>query len=114
MVKQININNEILTLSFEEVLEKYKGLIVNRCKKYKAYYEFEDMFQMASLGLWKAYERHEYNNGDFTNLAYSYIESHIRWYRQNNKDKSELATAFIKDVSHFESKEGWIEAMGDI
>lgn len=46
-------------LTFEEVLEKYENLIKSLIKSYVINYGYEDMFQVASIGLWKAYKNYD-------------------------------------------------------
>jgi len=62
--------DEVMELTFEEVVKKYKGLIVNLIKKWKFKYEYDDLYQMATWGLWDAYKFHDFNNGNsFGTLA---------------------------------------------
>lgn len=106
---------DVVELTFNEVLDKYKGLIVNLIKKWKFKYEYDDLFQMATWGLWDAYKFHDINNGYcFGTLAGKTIIRYIGWYRQNNNpDKIKRETSSISDVSSYDSQDGYIDTFQD-
>lgn len=107
--------DEIIELTFEEVVKKYKGLIVNLIKKWKFKYEYDDLYQMATWGLWDAYKFHDFNNGSsFGTLAEKTIINYIGWYRQNNNpDKIKRETSSIRDVCSYDSHDGYVDTFED-
>lgn len=59
MKKKLTINHGIIEeLSFEEVFEKYHALLVGAANRWNKY-DFDDMFQTASWGLWEAYTKYD-------------------------------------------------------
>lgn len=105
-------NDDILELTFEEVLEKYRGLLINSIKKYKFKYEFEDLYQVSSLALWDAYEFHDSNNGKlFGSLAIKTIFYYMAPYRIS--DKYERETSQIKNVCSYYSNDGYVDTFID-
>ena len=54
------------------------GLICKIIKKYTAYYEFDDLYQVSIIGIIKAYQNYkEDKNVKFTTYAYKYILSEV-------------------------------------
>lgn len=108
--------DKVEKLSFNEVLEMYKGLIINCIGKWKFKYDFQDLYQMASWGLWDAYKYHDFNNGNcFGTLAEKTIIHYIGWYRQNNnQDKIKRETSKITDICSYDSNFGYIDSFSDI
>lgn len=107
--------DEVMELTFNEVLKKYKGLVVNVIKKWKFKFEFEDLYQMGTWGLWDAYKFHDVNNGNcFGTLAEKTIIHYISWYRQNNNsDKIKRETSNISDICSYDSHDGYIDTFVD-
>lgn len=97
MIKLIKLNNnynEGVLMSFEEVLENCKGLMIEKAKKYghisEVYgeYDFEDLLQEAQVGLYEAYVSYdETKNYKFTTLATRCIENR---YKLIIRDKNRL------------------------
>ena len=108
--------DKVERLSFNEVLEMYKGLIIKCIGKWKFKYDFQDLYQMASWGLWDAYKYHDFNNGNcFGTLAEKTIIHYIGWYRQNNnQDKIKRETSKITDICSYDSNCGYIDSFSDI
>lgn len=104
--------DNVMELTFDEVIKKYKGLIVNLIKKWSFKYEFEDLYQMATWGLWDAYKFHDSNNGNcFGTLAEKTIIHYISWYRQNNnQDKIKRETSQISDICSYDAKDGYLDS----
>ncbi|WDU83271.1 hypothetical protein [Caloramator sp. Dgby_cultured_2] len=57
MVKEklVKINEEYIVVTFDEIFSRYKNLIHNLCKKWQSKLEYADLFQVASIGLYKAF-----------------------------------------------------------
>lgn len=103
LIYMINENEE----SYEILYEKYKPLMKYLCKKYlntakKCGYEFEDLFQVASLGFMVAVNTYQINQNT---LFFTYVKSCIekRIYNelrdQNTYKKTCLNEAFSFDVA---------------
>lgn len=107
--------DEVVELSYNEVLKRYRGLILNLIRKWLFKYEFDDLYQIATLGLWDAYKFHDVNNGNcFGSLAEKTIIHYISWYRQNNNlDKIKRETSNIKDICSYDSHDGYIDTFVD-
>ena len=75
-------------MSFEEVYKLYERYLHKECKAYSQNIEYEDAFQIASIGLYKAYKT--YNNTDVNLLTYAsiVIKNEILMSIRNNKKKT--------------------------
>ena len=109
------LKDEVIELSYDEVLKRYRGLILNLIRKWLFKYEFDDLYQAATLGLWDAYKFHDVNNGYcFGSLAEKTIIHYISWYRQNNNpDKIKRETSSISDICSYDSHDGYINTFID-
>lgn len=116
VTKLIRVSKDVVEkLTFDEVLKKYKGLIVKLIKKWSFKYEYDDLYQMACLGLWDAYKFHNSNCGYcFGTLAEKTVINYISWYRQNNNlDKIKRDTSNITDICSYDSHDGYKETFID-
>lgn len=114
--KLIRLSTEkVMKLSFEEILQLYEGLVVKLISRWKFKYEYDDLYQMDTLGLWDAYKFHDYKNGyTFGTLAQKTILNYINWHRQNNNpDKIKRETSAICDVCSYDSRDGYIDTFVD-
>ena len=111
-MKENNITNIIM---------ENEGLIYSIINKYKKYFELEDLYQVAVIGIIKALKnyRDDYNV-KFTTYAYPYIHGEVLHYVNNNyysmklspkikkmyykilKAKEILSQKLMKNVSNFE------------
>ena len=70
-----------------QIIEENKNLIYSIIKKYTYYYDKEDLFQTATIGLIKAYNNYDSSkNTKFSTYAYTYILSEVLLYINNNRD----------------------------
>ncbi len=70
-----------------QIIEENKNLIYSIIKKYTYYYDKEDLFQTATIGLIKAYNNYDNSkNTKFSTYAYTYILSEVLLYINNNRD----------------------------
>lgn len=99
MTKQLIIKNEVVEMTFEEVLELFTPLIYKEINRQKSVFnrvseEREDMFQDASMYLWKAYEKYELEKGyHFTTFARRYIQRGVQnMTRENQRQKRDGVT----------------------
>ncbi|GIW49246.1 MAG: hypothetical protein KatS3mg079_722 [Caloramator sp.] len=53
--KLLKIEGEYIVMTFEQVYEKYKNMIHKVCNRWKGTAEYSDLFQVASIGLYKAF-----------------------------------------------------------
>lgn len=70
----------------EELIKENNGLIYQIINKYKNYFEIEDLYQVAVIGLIKA--KNKYNNSlntKFSSYAYHYILGEVLQYINNSK-----------------------------
>lgn len=84
-MKKLQIRKgEFEELSFEEVLKRYTGLIKKFASPYQSIYDFDDLFQVGSIALWKAYERYDMKKGcTFTTYAYNQVHFAIQTYHRD-------------------------------
>ena len=70
----------------EELIKANNGLIYQIINKYRNYFELEDLYQVAVIGLIKAKKKYkkEYNN-KFTSFAYPYILGEVIHYVNSSK-----------------------------
>lgn len=68
------------------ILKENKGLICSIISKYAKYYEFDDLYQVATIGVMKAYNNyHEDSGTKFTTYAYKWILSEVVSFVNNSK-----------------------------
>lgn len=76
------INNTELN----NLIKENEGLIYSIINKYIKYYEKEDLYQVAAIGIIKAYKNYNPNaKTKFTTYAYTYILSEVINYVNNSK-----------------------------
>ena len=99
MTKQLIIKNEVVEMTFAEVLDLFKPLIYKEINRQKSLFnrvseERDDMFQDASMYLWKAYEKYELEKGyHFTTFARRYIQRGVQnMTRENQRQKRDGVT----------------------
>lgn len=82
--KLIKVEDEYVVMTFDEVFEKYKNMIHEICNKWKNIIDYGDLFQVASIGLYKAFNDYDLSKGiEFSTVAYTYIRNEIRrFYRE--------------------------------
>jgi RNA polymerase sigma factor (sigma-70 family) len=90
-------------MSFEEVYKMYTPLM-NKQAYIWVQYDRDDIFQTASIGLWKAYKNYDIERGfTFGTLAKKYVINEVLRYHLKHKPKSENKTAQIKSVESLQS-----------
>ena len=99
MTKQLIIKNEVVEMTFAEVLDLFTPLIYKEINRQKSLFnrvseERDDMFQDASMYLWKAYEKYELEKGyHFTTFAKRYIQRGVQnMTRENQRQKRDGVT----------------------
>lgn len=84
MKKVLIVNNEKINMTFADVLEQFTPAIYKEINRQKAVFdrreeEFEDLFQNASIWLWKAFEVYDIDrNNHFSTIAFPYIKKGIQ------------------------------------
>lgn len=90
MQKELIIENKVVTMSFDEVLNKFTPAIHKEIKKQKVVFdrpseERDDLFQNASIWLWKAFEKYDISKKThFSTLAFPYIKKGIQQITEKN------------------------------
>ncbi len=75
-------DNQILL----QLIKENKKLICSIINKYTKYYEFDDLYQVSTIGIMKAYQNYQENKGvKFTTYAYKYILSEVIHYVNSSK-----------------------------
>ena len=99
MTKQLIIKNEVVEMTFAGVLDLFTPLIYKEINRQKSLFnrvseERDDMFQDASMYLWKAYEKYELEKGyHFTTFARRYIQRGVQnMTRENQRQKRDGVT----------------------
>lgn len=68
-------------MNITDIILENQGLIYGIINKYKNYFEFEDLYQVAIMGLIKAYKNYQdIYNTKFTSYAYPYILGEVIKY----------------------------------
>lgn len=115
-MKWLKEKNLVEELSFEEVYERYQGLAISRIKGWLRQYEYDDLYQVAMLGLYDAYQRYdiEYNKV-FSSYAVTNINFKLLAYNaQNNKfsrEKSNVKELLSLDFEYEEFEEGLVNTI---
>ena len=69
-----------------KLIKENKGLICSIINKYASYYEFDDLYQVSTIGIMKAWSNYkEDKNVKFTTYAYKYILSEVIAFVNNSK-----------------------------
>ena len=108
-------------IDIANVIAENEGLIYSIINKYKNYFELDDLYQVAVIGLIKASKNYKRNfNTKFTTYAYQYIHGEVLQYINNNlcpikinpktkklyykilKTKEILSQKLMKNVSNYE------------
>lgn len=102
MTKQLIIKGKVVEMTFEEVLELFTPLIYKEINRQKSVFnrvseEREDMYQDASLYLFKAYEKYDIGKGyHFTTFARRYVQRGVQnMTRENQMQKRDGITVSI-------------------
>lgn len=71
----------------EEIIKESEKLIYSIARKYSMYYSIEDLFQVGSIGIIKAYKKYDRNsNAKFSSFAYKYILGEIIDYIRKDRN----------------------------
>lgn len=71
--------------TFEEISERYKYKIMKEIRAWKLTYEEDELFQVALIAMWEAYERYDVSKGvSFYNFAIKYIRGKLKKYNKVN------------------------------
>lgn len=104
MKKQLIIKGEVVEMTFEEVLEQFTPAIHKEINDQKSKVsngteEREDMFQDASVELWKAYQKYDIEQGlYFFTYAQKYIRGGVFWMgKRNNRQKRKCITVSMDE-----------------
>ena len=74
------------SLSLEEVINNSSGLIHSIISKYTSFYEYDDLYQVATIGVIKAYYNYQNSfNTKFSTYAYTYIWGEVMRFINMNK-----------------------------
>lgn len=109
-----------MTTEIMEVISNNNNLIYSIIYKYKNYYDIEDLYQVAVIGLIKAYNNFKDDlNTKFSTYAYSYIFGEVNKYvndykqiklskdylhlnKRINEAKNILTQKFMREPSNYE------------
>lgn len=84
--KPIKLKNEIRDMSIEEVYEQFKNLIYKQCQSWLGMYEFDDLQQVAFIGMQKAYKTYDVKKDVlFLTYASTAISNELKIYHRKNK-----------------------------
>ena len=97
-MKEVMLFNEIQLLDYEMILIKFKKIINKEIRKWSSIYEYEDLYQLALLGLYKAYTVYTLPY-EFYGVAYKYIKWEIgSFHKKMSKHKAiSLESAIFTD-----------------
>lgn len=101
MNKLIIVNdNDQVKLTFEQIYEKYKNLLRKKAYSWAKTYGYDEMYQVASIALWKAYEN--YNSEKFPVafgfIAARFIDNELLAFHNKNKRKFDKKTSKIRSI----------------
>ena len=84
---KIDSKEEIREMSIDEVYEQFKNFIYKSCQSWLRQYEFDDLCQIASIGLTKAYNKYDVSK-DILFLTYAarIVQNEILMYNRKNKE----------------------------
>jgi RNA polymerase sigma factor (sigma-70 family) len=110
--KLLKIEGEYVVMTFEQVYEKYKNMIYKVCNRWKETAEYSDLFQVASIGLYKAFNNYDLTkNIEFSTVAFTYIKNEIRsFYREARRHFGYLS---LNEPSYDEGNMQFIDSIKD-
>ncbi|WIF95152.1 sigma-70 family RNA polymerase sigma factor [Caminicella sporogenes] len=88
-MKRIRVNENLYKeMTFEEVLKKYEPLIGKLITPFMKQFEYDDLFQTASIALWNAYRIYEVRKKvGFGHYARVVIRNELLKYAQRHREK---------------------------
>lgn len=100
-------------MSIEEVYQKFKNFIYKQCQSWCGKYEFDDLKQVAFIGLQKAYESYDINK-DILFLTYAsmIIGNELKTYHRKNK-KHEDVFSLNRTFSFKDDEMEYIDTISD-
>ena len=100
MKKLIIVSQDKMTeMEFEEVLKKYKPLINKEIYAWVKSYEYDELFQVCSIALWKAFENYDYTKEiGFGYIAKMYIKNQVFNYHRKEISKLKNKSSQIKSI----------------
>jgi len=63
--------------SFDQIASSFHPLIVSMIKKFHIYKDYDEYYQIALIGLWRAYQKFDENKGSFSAYAYTTVRGTI-------------------------------------
>ncbi|SFM36925.1 sigma-70 RNA polymerase sigma factor region 4 domain-containing protein [Pelosinus propionicus] len=95
----ISENNQSV-MTFEEVYYSFQGLLKNKAYKWSKTYDYDEMFQVASIALWKAYEKYDSSvySIPFMIVAAKFINYALLGYHAKHKPRFNRKTSKIKSM----------------
>lgn len=82
-------NGNIKEMTCSEVLEQFKNFLYKTSHKWSKQYDVEDIFQIAGIGLTKAYNTYDVDKGiNFITYLSMIVSNEIRMYHRKNKKHS--------------------------
>lgn len=111
--KPIRLKNEIRNMSIEEVYQQFKNFIYKQCQSWCGKYEFDDLQQVAFIGLQKAYEGYEVDKEvQFLTYVALIISNELKLYHRKNK-KHEDVFSLNKTFSLKDDEMEYIDTISD-
>lgn len=101
MSKLIIVNdNDKVMLTFEQILKRYQYLLRSKAYSWAKSYGYDEMYQVASIALWKAYEKYDSKKFPlpFVFIARRFIDNELLSFHNKNKPKFNNKTSKIKSV----------------
>jgi RNA polymerase sigma factor (sigma-70 family) len=104
----------LIKSNIEETIAHNYGLLVSISNKYNnSQNEIEDLMQVATIGLIKAYNTWNEKKSTFSTHAYNCINNNLKNYIRNNK-RYKLDTISIYEEKAYNEKESFFEYLPDI
>ena len=63
--------------SFDQIASSFHPLIVSMIKKFHIYKDYDEYYQIALIGLWRAYQKFDESKGSFSAYAYTTVRGTI-------------------------------------
>jgi len=101
MSKLIIVNdNDKVKLTFEQTYLKYQNLLRKKAYSWAKTYGYDEMYQVASIALWKAYEKYDSEKFPvrFVYIAAKFIDNELLAFHNKNKQKFDKKTSQIKSM----------------
>src|SRR5690625_3737141 len=105
-MKKVSIKGKVREMSFEEVYKQFKPMLIKLSSRWTRIREKDDLMQAASIALWKAYEKYDYEKykTEFITIAYKEVKMRLISFVRDTVPFEEKKNTKIKEIKCLDEK----------